>query len=279
MRLQRKAFTLIELLVVIAIIAILAAILFPVFAQAKAAAKASADLSNLKQIDLALIQYAGDVDDTYPRAWNNDVCRTYVPNKPNVGDDRYHWEDSVFPYIKSDGIFKGPTASLPDKRDTYVPRARIPQDGFDGPANNHEWTDRWGSYGITATYWAGGDQISSAQFENDGATPRSLTSIDDPAGTLLLANGNGAFQFSWPNVASQPTKIVGTGNSQSLSWDDSKAPDRCEGAVMFPNNGRANVAFPDGHAKSSSPGAMLKKNTVTGSNTFNALTFFTPDQD
>ena len=36
---QRKAFTLIELLVVIAIIAILAAILFPVFAQAKAAAK------------------------------------------------------------------------------------------------------------------------------------------------------------------------------------------------------------------------------------------------
>ena len=45
----RKAFTLIELLVVIAIIAILAAILFPVFAQAKAAAKATASLSNLKQ--------------------------------------------------------------------------------------------------------------------------------------------------------------------------------------------------------------------------------------
>ena len=36
---HRRAFTLIELLVVIAIIAILAAILFPVFAQAKAAAK------------------------------------------------------------------------------------------------------------------------------------------------------------------------------------------------------------------------------------------------
>ena len=40
----RKAFTLIELLVVIAIIAILAAILFPVFAQAKAAAKKTASL-------------------------------------------------------------------------------------------------------------------------------------------------------------------------------------------------------------------------------------------
>jgi len=43
-----KAFTLIELLVVIAIIAILAAILFPVFAQAKLAAKKTSDLSNLK---------------------------------------------------------------------------------------------------------------------------------------------------------------------------------------------------------------------------------------
>ena len=42
---MKKAFTLIELLVVIAIIAILAAILFPVFAQAKEAAKKTATLS------------------------------------------------------------------------------------------------------------------------------------------------------------------------------------------------------------------------------------------
>jgi len=47
---MRKGFTLIELLVVIAIIAILAAILFPVFAQAKAAAKKSACLSNTRQL-------------------------------------------------------------------------------------------------------------------------------------------------------------------------------------------------------------------------------------
>ncbi len=50
----RHAFTLIELLVVIAIIAILAAILFPVFAQAKEAAKKTTSLSNVKQIGLSL---------------------------------------------------------------------------------------------------------------------------------------------------------------------------------------------------------------------------------
>ncbi len=63
-----KAFTLIELLVVIAIIAILAAILFPVFAQAKEAAKKTLDLSNNKQIALAVQMYGGDNEDVYPRA-------------------------------------------------------------------------------------------------------------------------------------------------------------------------------------------------------------------
>jgi len=62
---MKRAFTLIELLVVIAIIAILAAILFPVFAQAKLAAKRTADLSNLKQIGLATMIYLNDYDDTY----------------------------------------------------------------------------------------------------------------------------------------------------------------------------------------------------------------------
>lgn len=57
------AFTLIELLVVIAIIAILAAILFPVFAQAKLAAKKATDISNHKQITLGMLMYANDADD------------------------------------------------------------------------------------------------------------------------------------------------------------------------------------------------------------------------
>lgn len=55
-------FTLIELLVVIAIIAILAAILFPVFAQAKEAAKKTQAISNMKQAGLAMAMYAGDAE-------------------------------------------------------------------------------------------------------------------------------------------------------------------------------------------------------------------------
>ena len=60
---RNRAFTLIELLVVIAIIAILAAILFPVFAQAKVAAKKTSNLSNMKQDVLSSLIYSTDVDD------------------------------------------------------------------------------------------------------------------------------------------------------------------------------------------------------------------------
>jgi prepilin-type N-terminal cleavage/methylation domain-containing protein len=72
---MKKAFTLIELLVVIAIIAILAAILFPVFSQAKEAAKKTASLSNVKQLGTALQLYLGDSDDVVPPA--------YYYNAPN----------------------------------------------------------------------------------------------------------------------------------------------------------------------------------------------------
>lgn len=63
---RRCGFTLIELLVVIAIIAILAAILFPVFAQAKEAAKKATCISNLRQLGMSTMLYLGDSDDLLP---------------------------------------------------------------------------------------------------------------------------------------------------------------------------------------------------------------------
>lgn len=98
---MKRAFTLIELLVVIAIIAILAAILFPVFAQAKTAAKATADLSNLKQIGTSMQIYLTDHDDTYPSG--------YFYNNDNDSSGGYtQWSGSIEPYVKNLDIFRSP---------------------------------------------------------------------------------------------------------------------------------------------------------------------------
>src|SRR5471030_206482 len=95
------AFTLIELLVVIAIIAILAAILFPVFAQAKAAAKRTSDISNIKQIGLAFAMYTNDHDDVYPTGGIYDFS--------NIGQwPESSWATNVQPYIKSASMFYSP---------------------------------------------------------------------------------------------------------------------------------------------------------------------------
>src|SRR5580698_3620892 len=97
------AFTLIELLVVIAIIAILAAILFPVFAQAKFAAKKTASLSGLKQVALGLQMYSNDYDDMAVPYYG------YADGSIPGDVDLYHyptaWACRVYPYTKSQAIF------------------------------------------------------------------------------------------------------------------------------------------------------------------------------
>lgn len=105
---SRLAFTLIELLVVIAIIAILAAILFPVFAQAKAAAKATATLSNIKQQALAQIMYAGDHDDVMVIAQSQgNQSGSYDLGGGLVFTP---WTKLVHPYMKNTELFGDPLA-------------------------------------------------------------------------------------------------------------------------------------------------------------------------
>lgn len=122
------AFTLIELLVVIAIIAILAAILFPVFAQARTAAKKTASINSLKQIGIATVMYTTDNDDLFPigtiqddnlpdvntgeaGSWDRFIpvpasqLGTADPQwKKNIAETMVH--NSIQPYMKNTSVFQ-----------------------------------------------------------------------------------------------------------------------------------------------------------------------------
>jgi len=133
-----RAFTLIELLVVIAIIAILAAILFPVFAQAKSAAKKASSISNTKQIELAAIQYMDDVDGNQIPRYN--ACA--VPGHPSLTGATDIWPNLIQHYVKNEGVFL----------DTAATNTKYGGIWDDRPAAKPDkWGRGWTSIGMNAT--------------------------------------------------------------------------------------------------------------------------------
>lgn len=245
---MKRAFTLIELLVVIAIIAILAAILFPVFAQAKAAAKKASCLSNTKQIATACYIYAGDNEDTLMQtSWESSAVYPY----------QVHWTYLLQPYVKNWGIFICGSDPAPIKPEVKCPNGesdlgKLPM-VCDWEAPGYSYISVYNA--IPAHDWL----------------PVSMTAFADPANQILIAErrdklnngtlvkphkGVSGFNPSQPCPGTSYSLITQAQAEQHVKSDSNDKFDIVR-VKWDRHSGGANYCFSDGHARTVPLGQTL----------------------
>lgn len=265
---RRVGFTLIELLVVIAIIAILAAILFPVFAQAKLAAKASNSLSNGRQEGFGIIMYAGDNDDLAMPATRMGTTQRDVNEFP-IG---YFLWTSTWP------IIIGP----------YVKNFQLNQDPLGPDQNPIADIDYWRqfnskagfiSFGYNYTAFSPIKKVGTGFLGSPvyGYQPQSLGGAAKPAETVLITSSAmmwkdtlyagllGMTHISTGNIDSPACHnqttisycLDGWGNS--FIWNNlggfgaqtmfTQEAGVRSGGVAYRKSGRVTTVFADGHSK------------------------------
>ena len=208
---RRRAFTLIELLVVIAIIAILAALLFPVFGRAKAAAKKTGCLSNLRQLGTAVALYGADYDDLFPRGVDpvdRQVSQIWAPEPEFLAliATMPDLHEVMQPYVKNREVFWSPADAglrvLDDRPDLAL-------------LASPTMFSRYGS----------------SYFYRTELTFRLVpqSSLPDPAGTNVLESASGAWHAG---------QGLMTADIDFATWRDRL------------NRYRYTMLFADGHAKS-----------------------------
>lgn len=254
---KRNGFTLIELLVVIAIIAILAAILFPVFAQAKLAAKKTKGLSEAKQVGTSMHIYLADYDDVLFLYRNDTPNPDYVDCVDSGRTDCdtvwgvrarpiTFWSQTLQPYLKNEDMFRSP-----------------------GQVNAWAGGDPTGA-GTDPDFRSYGGQNSYATntviFESDGQGSLSHTAIDNVANTLVMVdasyynvlprfdgnlrlfNGNTAWTRACTS-SSRSRYWKNLGNSYLWRFNDEPTDAEAEELIQRRWNGSLVVIHADSHAK------------------------------
>jgi len=269
---RKSAFTLIELLVVIAIIAILAAMLFPVFGQAKNAAKKSVSTSNVKQIGLASTMYLSDYDDvTMPLYHYNALDTSYSSSQGFM-----YWGLLLLPYTKSEAILLCPM----DKADDPAVQDEQGRSRFD-PANKNRYYILGAnpSYGYNYRYL--NTQINTPDPNGTNPTPfyfvgASSSKIGSTASTVMFAEATMKDKSIPGHAPGMPPSTVKNPIGYSRieppfgappsrpAWSAYQWPDARSQGQIWPrfSKNAANVAFVDGHVKYTAIRALVGSGTT-----------------
>jgi prepilin-type N-terminal cleavage/methylation domain-containing protein/prepilin-type processing-associated H-X9-DG protein len=243
-------FTLIELLVVIAIIAILAAILFPVFAKARDKARQASCVSNLKQIAMASIMYAGDYDDILPPGWAW-VPADLVPPWGNWFTGFFMWNDFLMPYVKMG-------SKAPGSGDRMVNHGvwRCPSGYAQSQAHAR-------NYGYNQNLFGFFNMDPATYGTTPGTISVSLGNISRPAETIMYCDA-GCYAMSY-SVIDYPQASIwympGTAKPGAAQWASTSGtgPWMDNDWRTGRHNGQVNIAWADGHVKSVAGQSLIDK--------------------
>ena len=247
----QRAFTLIELLVVVAIIAILAALLFPVFAQARAAARKATCLSNLKQIGAAVMMYSQDADEMLP-VDSSSCVGTNAAAPCSRMNPRSRIVTLVMPYVKSTGVY-------------HCPSATNPKVVWNATSQVCTWNTNWGypdfmcvpgdasqgrpmSYGWNLFVFR---RCSGNESAGCTASGVALSGIGSASEALMVADSCDDFsQVATVAFANYPARDPSNAVDADTywSWGGGGGPKISLDAHTRHNHGQ-NVAFCDGHVK------------------------------
>ena len=271
---RSSAFTLIELLVVIAVIAVLAAILFPVFAQAREAARRTMCLSNEKQLGLAARMYMEDNDGAlfhHHEGWVLDDG-TQIPTLPSsvdgcvgggMGNSNAEKPWAIFfqPYMKSRMIAFCPSDPAPRSphlaADIWSYNGGITQigqecsaapNGEQCQAEIHGWA-MW-NYLLNSIF-----THKSCRYAMEGVLPGFATdtvigALPDP--NVIMFSERNSVGLDDPESAfcyvPQDDYDTWPGEAALVRWGSGKYAD--QGWIKYDrHNGGANYIYEDGHVK------------------------------